>query len=98
MKDLKETVSLMTSDDYRDRFKAEYYQLEARYLKLHNMYENWDNLTFKPTCPKCWYEKQLKAMLDYLTILITRSVSEDVKLEHDETLMAIIERHTKSNL
>lgn len=44
MKDLKETISLMTSEDYKERFLAEYYQLETRYLKLRKMYENWDNL------------------------------------------------------
>lgn len=39
MKDLKETVSLMTSEDYKERFMAEYYQLETRYLRLRKMYE-----------------------------------------------------------
>ena len=52
----------MTSDDYKERFLAEYYQLETRYLKLRKMYENWDKLPFTPTCSKSCYEKQLKAM------------------------------------
>ena len=34
---LNETIELMTSSDYKDRFKAEYYQLEYRYNKLKKM-------------------------------------------------------------
>jgi hypothetical protein len=90
MKDLKETVSLMTSEDYKERFMAEYYQLETRYLRLRKMYEKWDELPFKPTCPKSWYEKQLDVMFQYLMVLISRSVEEDIKLDCDETLTAII--------
>ena len=37
MKELKDTVDLMLSDDYVDRFKAEYYQLETRFIKLASM-------------------------------------------------------------
>ena len=92
MKDLKETVSLMTSEDYKERFLAEYYQLETRYLKLRKMYENWDELPFKPTCPKSWYEKQLDVMFQYLMVLISRSVQEDISLEHDETLAVLISK------
>ena len=34
---LNETVELMLSSDYKDRFKAEYYQLVYRIEKLTNM-------------------------------------------------------------
>lgn len=87
MKELKDTMSMMTSDDYKERFKAEYYQLETRYLKLHRMCENWDNLDFKPTCPKAWYEKQLKAMFDYLNVLVARAVLEHIELSQDEKML-----------
>ena len=40
---LNETVELMTSSDYKDRFKAEYYQLEYRYNKLKKMMDDWDS-------------------------------------------------------
>lgn len=30
MNELKDTIELMNSSDYKDRFKAEYYQLEIR--------------------------------------------------------------------
>ena len=35
--ELKDTIKLMNSDDYKDRFKAEYYQTKIRYDKLHQM-------------------------------------------------------------
>lgn len=31
---LKDTIKLMESDDYKDRFKAEYYQVKIRKEKL----------------------------------------------------------------
>ena len=34
---LSDTVYLMCSKDYKDRFKAEYYQTKIRYDKLHKM-------------------------------------------------------------
>lgn len=34
MYELKDTVELMTSEDYKERFKAEYRQLFIRYQKL----------------------------------------------------------------
>ena len=37
MNELKDTIELMNSSDYKDRFKAEYYQLKIRYTKLHVM-------------------------------------------------------------
>lgn len=33
MNELKDTIELMNSSDYKDRFKAEYYQLKIRYTK-----------------------------------------------------------------
>ena len=32
--ELKETISIMQSDNYKDRFKAEYWQTKIRYEKL----------------------------------------------------------------
>lgn len=64
MKELKETAVLMCSNDYKERFAAEYYQLETRYIKLMAMVEAWDKkeLSFVPTCPRATYDFQLKAM------------------------------------
>ena len=35
--ELKDTIDLMNSDDFRDRFVAEYCQTKIRYEKLHKM-------------------------------------------------------------
>ena len=42
---LKDTVEMMNSDDYKERFKAEYYQLVIRYNKLKSMLVKWDKGT-----------------------------------------------------
>ena len=77
---LKDTVNMMTSEDYKERFKAEYYQLKVRIDGLENMLKSWDEgtLNFKPTCPRKIYDDQLKAMYDYINILITRSKMEGI--------------------
>ena len=35
--ELNETIEMMTSNDYKERFKAEFYQLKIRICKLDNM-------------------------------------------------------------
>ena len=77
---LKDTINMMTSEDYKERFKAEYYQLKIRIDGLKKMLKSWDEgtLTFKPTCPRKLYEDQLKAMLDYLGILLIRAHTEGI--------------------
>ena len=52
--DLKDTAEMMSSADYKERFKAEYYQTAIRYKKLTAMLDKWDNgtLAFSPTCPR----------------------------------------------
>lgn len=80
--ELKQTVGLMNSSDYKERFKAEYYQLKIRYDKLHNMCEKWDKneLEFTPTCSRTIYARQLNAMAFYLKILEERAVVEKIEL------------------
>lgn len=53
-KKLADTVEGMNSADYKERFKAEYYQLKIRFVGLMNMCGKWDRneLTFEPTCPR----------------------------------------------
>ena len=77
---LKDTV--MTSEDYKERFKAECYQLKTRISGLEKMLKSWDEgtLNFKPTCPRKLYDDQLNAMRDYLYILIKRSNMEGIDL------------------
>lgn len=80
---LRDTVEMMNSEDYEERFKAEYYQVVIRYLRLKVMIDMWDegNLNFKPTCPRSTYDIQLRAMADYIAILEARAVMENIKLE-----------------
>lgn len=79
---LKDTVEMMNSNDYEERFKAEYYQLVTRYRGLKSMLTKWDEgtLSFEPTCPRSTYNMQIKAMTDYIAILEARAVMEDVDL------------------
>ena len=81
--ELRDTVSLMESTDYKDRFKAEYYQLAIRYKGLKAMLDKWDNgtLQFEPTCPRSTYNMQIKAMADYLAVLEARAVMENIVLD-----------------
>ena len=80
---LEETKGLMCSPDYKERFKAEYYQLKIRYKKLNSMCEKWDKgeLNFTPTCPRYIYRYQLEKMSAYLGILEERAEFEGVKLK-----------------
>ena len=76
--ELKDTIALMQSEDYKERFTAEYHQLIIRYKKLKKMYDNWNNLNFVPRCPKSIYKLQLEAMEKYLAILEARAAIEEV--------------------
>lgn len=79
---LKQTIEMMSSADYKERFKAEYYQVVIRYQKLKVMLEKWDKgeLDFKPTCPRSTYNMQIVAMTDYIAVLEARAVMEGIEL------------------
>lgn len=80
---LSETVEMMNSSDYKERFKAEYYQIKIRVVGLQNMLAKWDRdqLGFMPTCPRSTYELQLKSMMDYKAILEMRAVMENIEID-----------------
>ena len=82
MIELKDTVEMMGSDDYKERFVAEYAQLKIRYKKLYAVLEKYaaDKLDFKPTCPIEILYEQLDHMEAYLNILKIRADYEDVEL------------------
>ena len=79
---LEDTANMMCDDDYKERFKAEYYQVVIRYKKLKNMLERWDEgfFDFEPTCPRSTYNMQIKAMTDYIAVLEARAVMENIEL------------------
>lgn len=80
--ELRDTVEMMNSADYKERFRAEYQQVVIRYQKLKAMLEKWDKgeLNFSPTCPRSTYNMQIIAMTDYIAVLEARAVMEDVEL------------------
>ena len=80
--ELRDTTEMMNSKDYKERFKAEYYQVVIRYQKLKSMLDKWDNdhLEFTPTCPRSTYNMQITAMTDYIAVLEARAVMEGVEL------------------
>ena len=82
MIELKDTVEMMGSDDYKERFVAEYAQLKIRYDKLYAVLEKYaaDKLDFKPTCPIEILYEQLDHMEAYLNILKIRAKYEDIEL------------------
>lgn len=79
---LKDTVPMMISDDYKERFVAEYVQLKIRYKKLYAVLEKYaaDKLDFKPTCPIEILYEQLDHMEAYLSVLETRAKYEGIEL------------------
>ena len=81
---LKNTVDLMLSDNYKDRFRAEYYQTKERYQRLHLMmiikYEA-GTLDFQPDCPLELLKRQAKAMGEYLYVLEMRAQLEEIDLK-----------------
>lgn len=80
--ELRDTVEMMESADYKERFKAEYCQNVIRYEKLKGMLNKWDRdaLNFKPTCPRSTYNMQMAAMADYIAVLEARAVMEGIDL------------------
>lgn len=80
--DFNDTIALMQSEDYKERFKAEYYQTKIRYDKLHKMIVRYeaDKLEFTPNCSIELLKKQASAMGSYLYCLEVRAVVENIEL------------------
>lgn len=81
--ELNETVDGMLSDNYKDRFKAEFNQLGIRALKLWNMLQNWRDLDFKPTCSKDMLTEQNDIQWMLIKIMKRRARIENIKLDWD---------------
>lgn len=89
---LIETMTLMISGSYKDRFKAEYYQTKIRYEKLkslNNKIEAYRHLDYykrnimeepKHDCPIDMLREQQHIMGEYLHILEVRAEIEGVEL------------------
>ena len=80
--ELKNTIPMMQSADYKERFKAEVYQLDIRIGKLANMLSAWEagELKFQPTCSYDLLEAQLNSMKVYRHFLGERAIIEGITL------------------
>ena len=72
----------MTSEDYKERFKAEYYQTKIRYEKLHKTVTKAEagTLHFELTCPLQLLIEQKALMGQYLHKLEVRAEIEGIAL------------------
>lgn len=79
---LKDTVEMMHSEDYKERFRAEYFQLVIRMKGLANMLGQYKEgtLNFKPSCSYDLLNGQLKAMKLYKDYLEECAEIEDIIL------------------
>jgi hypothetical protein len=93
MMELTDTVALMNSEDYKEGFKAEYYQTKIRYEKLkafNNKLEAAKRTEYMaiavamPThdCPEDVLREQQALMGQYLHILEVRAVIEGIELDN----------------
>ncbi len=91
MKSLKDTVEEMLSDNYKERFKAEYWQTKIRYealRKFNTRIEASTRTTFaekkvdmpKHDCPEDILREQQSAMGNYLRLLEVRAEIEGIEL------------------
>ena len=81
MYDLSSTNKLMVSEDYKERFLAEYIQLETRYEALMGLiwkYDHGEKLGFELDTPIHLLKKQAKAMYEYISVLNERAHFEDI--------------------
>lgn len=80
--ELLDTLELMASDDYIQRFKAEYYQTKIRLDKLYNTiikaYAN--TLDFELKCNIDLLEAQADSMREYVKCLEIRAEIEGIEL------------------
>lgn len=82
---LSDTRELMNSDDYKERFRAEYYQTKIRYDRLHRMIVKYEAnmLDFKLICPIELLKRQCSHMGQYLFDLEIRAEIENIDLDLD---------------
>ena len=80
--ELERLIELMKSEDYKDRFRAEFYQLEDRIDKLSNMLEIYKagTLDFTPSCSYELLSYQLQTMNAYKRVLEERAEIEGIEI------------------
>ena len=86
--ELERLIELMKSEDYKDRFRAEYYQLEDRIDKLVNMLEKYKagTLNFTPSCSYELLSYQLQTMNAYKRVLVLKLIKK-LNLQHQVKIL-----------
>lgn len=81
-KTLEETVDLMLSKDSDDQLKAEYFQLENRFIALNEMLTEWDvgRLDPVPVGSRYIYGEILGHMRNYLQALTKIAAARGIDL------------------
>ena len=81
---LNETIEMMNSADYKERFRAEYLQLKIRMEGLSAMLKKYKagTLNFRPLCSYDLLNAQFKAMDLYASFLEDRAEIENINLEY----------------
>lgn len=92
--DLKATIVMMNSSDFKERFRAEYFQLKNRVEGLSNMLDKYrqNQLDFRPKCSIKLLDGQLNAMKSYVTHLTERAKIEGIDLQEPEIKKEIIKK------
>lgn len=80
--ELKDTIEMMNSPDYKERFKAEYVQTNIRLEKLDAMLSKYKEgtLDFTPKCSYHLLKEQSRVMTEYCAILEVRAQIEGIEL------------------
>lgn len=80
--ELRDTIDLMSSDDYKERFVAEYLQTKIRYNNLHKIIVKYDagTLNFELKTPILILKNQKSFMGQYLNQLEIRAEIEGITL------------------
>lgn len=81
--ELKDTIAGMLSDDYKERFRAEYKQAIIRLGKLETIINKFydDELDFTLSCPIKLLVDQCYIMERYIEVLRERASHEGINLD-----------------
>lgn len=80
--ELMDTVAMMQSEDFKERFRAEYFQTKIRRDKLAAMLVKLraGKLDFTPKCEFWLLDQQRRQMEEYLNTLEIRAAVEEIDL------------------
>ncbi len=86
---LNDTIELMNSADYKERFKGEYYQVKIRRDNLEKMLVKYEakKLDFTPVCSIEVLQDQLYYMNEYIRVLKIRAEIEGIELDNTQTII-----------